>query len=84
MLRRAVKEYDRFLVKKHLQSRASAMSTASGKSVSDEGSPAPAACARPAEGYRPTIFEQAIRALLHMLQFAVAYFIMLSVPLIPT
>ncbi|GAB1321085.1 Copper Transporter integral membrane protein that functions in high affinity copper transport [Madurella fahalii] len=76
MLRRAVKEYDRFLVKKYLQSQAVA-STGSVKKVSDEGSPAPACVPAAANGYRPTIFEQAIRALLHMLQFAVAYFVML-------
>jgi copper transporter 1 len=28
-------------------------------------------------GYRPSVLEQAVRALLHMVQFAVAYFIML-------
>ncbi|KAK4175051.1 copper transport encoded by the Pactr3 protein [Triangularia setosa] len=28
-------------------------------------------------GYRPTIWEQMVRALLHMMQFAVAYFVML-------
>ncbi len=32
-----------------------------------------------ARGYRPYIWEQAIRAFLHMTQFAVAYFVMLQV-----
>lgn len=31
-------------------------------------------------GFRPNVLQQAIRAFLHMLQFAVAYFVMLSVP----
>lgn len=74
MLRRGVKEYDRFLIAKHVKSQQAR--TASPKSISDEGSPVPP-CSASAAGYRPTILEQAIRALLHMLQFAVAYFVML-------
>ncbi|KAK4216532.1 Ctr copper transporter family-domain-containing protein [Rhypophila decipiens] len=62
-LRRSVKEYDRFLLRKYTD-RQAALS----------GTP-PANCAMP--GYRPTILEQGIRALLHMIQFAVAYFVML-------
>jgi len=54
-LRRSVKEFDRYLLRKH----------------AEEGS------AIPIRGYRPKIWEQAIRAGLHMVQFAVAYFIML-------
>lgn len=76
MLRRGVKEYDRFLINKHVRSQAS---KGSSKAVNDEGSPGPAACAVAPTGYRPKIHEQAIRALLHMLQFAVAYFVMLCV-----
>ncbi|KXX81375.1 Copper transport protein ctr4 [Madurella mycetomatis] len=76
MLRRAVKEYDRFLIRKHLQAQAAAAADST-KKVSDERSPGPACVPAAGKGYRPTIFEQAIRALLHMLQFAVAYFIML-------
>lgn len=79
MLRRAVKEYDRFLINKHLASCAAGTDAPSPKSASDNGSPAPACTAAASKGYRPTIFEQGIRALLHMVQFAVAYFIMLSV-----
>jgi len=75
MLRRAVKEYDRFLINKHLKSLPAA--TRSSKAGSDDGSPAPNCSPIVDKGYRPTIFEQAIRALLHMVQFAVAYFVML-------
>ena len=68
-LRRAVKEYDRFLVAKHV--------TTPGSTSSDSGSGHQPKGTAPLAGYRPNIFEQAIRALLHMVQFAVAYFIML-------
>ncbi|EPE08387.1 ctr copper transporter [Ophiostoma piceae UAMH 11346] len=61
MLRRAVKEYDRYLVRQHLETQ------------SDNGNKS--ACAAP--GFRPTVLQQAVRALLHMAQFAVAYFVML-------
>ena len=61
MLRRAVKEYDRYLVRRHLAARP------------DDA--AKGACAAP--GFRPTVLQQAVRALLHMAQFAVAYFVML-------
>ncbi|EFX01970.1 ctr copper transporter family protein [Grosmannia clavigera kw1407] len=67
MLRRAVKEFDRFIVRRHH----AALTAASPK----HGRPACDPVL--ASGFRPTIFEQAVRALLHMLQFAVAYFVML-------
>jgi solute carrier family 31 (copper transporter), member 1 len=68
-MRRTVKEYDRYLIRKNV-------SAASADSNSDS-SPKPDSKLGLPGGYRPTIFEQAIRALLHMVQFAVAYFIML-------
>ncbi|KAF1963252.1 Ctr-domain-containing protein [Byssothecium circinans] len=37
----------------------------------------PAAAWRPAPRFRPNVLQQSIRALLHMCQFAVAYFVML-------
>jgi copper transporter 1 len=82
MLRRAVKEYDRFLVRRHLASTPSAtnvVDSAAGKaSDGSAGGPSCAVTAATANaGYRPTVVEQAVRALLHMLQFAVAYFVML-------
>ena len=73
MLRRGVKEYDRFLINKHLKAQAAIPPT---KTMSDD-SPVAAACVAAPQGYRPTVLEQAIRALLHMTQFAVAYFVML-------
>jgi copper transporter 1 len=82
MLRRGVKEYDRFLVNKHLKSL-TVIPIRSSKAGSDDGSPARNCPSVVGQGYRPTILEQAIRALLHMTQFAVAYFIMLCVPIAP-
>jgi copper transporter 1 len=78
MLRRAVKEFDRYLINKHIKSQVTSVTPSGGspKKVSEDGSPPPT-CITVAGGYRPTILEQAIRALLHMLQFAVAYFVML-------
>lgn len=72
-LRRSVKEYDRFIIKNHTAKYRNEHGSESGKS---EGSAGAAACA-PIPAFRPNIFQQAIRALLHMMQFAVAYFVML-------
>jgi copper transporter 1 len=81
MLRRAVKEYDRYLINKHLSAQGtSRRSPSSGKTASEDGSPAPVCATVARQGYRPNVFEQAVRALLHMLQFAVAYFVMLYEP----
>ena len=63
-LRRCVKEYDRYLVRSH-RAAVCGSKTATGSPV-----PVPA-------GFRPSVFQQAVRAGLHMVQFAVAYFIML-------
>lgn len=68
MLRRAVKEYDRYLIRTHYSKFTDAAS-------SDSGKDAPAC--QPIPAFRPNVFQQAIRALLHMMQFAVAYFVML-------
>lgn len=65
MMRRLVKEYDRYLIRKH---------AASSTGASDDK-----AVGCNTVGFRPTLLEQAVRALLHMVQFAVAYFVMLSV-----
>ncbi|KAI2466451.1 Ctr copper transporter [Annulohypoxylon bovei var. microspora] len=79
-LRRTGKEYDRYLIRKHT-STALATSTTSSNVSDDKGAMASSAPINRSEGqpggFRPTILEQAIRALLHMVQFAVAYFIML-------
>lgn len=75
-LRRAGKEYDHYIVQKYLASHGSEAPVTS--SASSSNSKTPATNAVPAvHTFRPSILQQAIRALLHMLQFAVAYFIML-------
>jgi copper transporter 1 len=85
-LRRAGKEYDRYLVAQHTRSVGSSDSLSSSSStaaVADatkgpNSSDRAAAC-NPvvSQPFRPNVMQQAIRALLHMLQFAVAYFVML-------
>jgi copper transporter 1 len=79
-LRRAGKEYDRYIVKQYADSHAPATAVASSASSDHDTNKAPAAtaaCAAIAQKFRPNVFQQAVRALLHMLQFAVAYFVML-------
>jgi copper transporter 1 len=75
-LRRAGKEYDRHIVQQYLASHAPAAPVAS--SASSDNSKTPRTTTAPtAQKFRPSVLQQAIRALLHMFQFAVAYFIML-------
>ena len=61
-LRRSVKEYDTYLINKHMAT-IQALSKDAAKTAT--------------VGFRPSVLQQAIRALLHMVQFAVAYFVML-------
>ncbi|KAL5392837.1 hypothetical protein DPSP01_000534 [Paraphaeosphaeria sporulosa] len=78
-LRRAGKEYDRYILAQHTRSLAEA-SPVPDSSSSDAVNKNPASSTTrtvPPRSFRPTILQQAIRALLHMLQFAVAYFVML-------
>jgi hypothetical protein len=82
LLRRSVKEYDRFLLRKHAERQlalADTAAAATGSSKAGSDNEVAAMCPAVTPGYRPNILEQAIRALLHMCQFAVAYFIMLFV-----
>ncbi|KAJ0108476.1 hypothetical protein J7T55_002080 [Diaporthe amygdali] len=88
LLRRMVKEYDALLVRKHSTSannntyvtaatagHAQQVTKESGGSKDDlHVRPVSAA---PSGRFRPTVPEQAVRALLHTCQFAVAYFVML-------
>ncbi|KAK4066116.1 uncharacterized protein Triagg1_8184 [Trichoderma aggressivum f. europaeum] len=87
-LRRLSKEYDRFLIKQHVAKfRDASAPTAvaatpadtavktGGESVKTQDVTCPAGNAMPP--FRPNVLQQAIRALLHMVQFAVAYFVML-------
>jgi solute carrier family 31 (copper transporter), member 1 len=85
-LRRAGKEYDRYILAAHKKAypsqAASSSNSARHSSDSDNGAKGNVAanCSPVAQGippFRPSLLQQAIRALLHMLQFAVAYFVML-------
>ncbi|KAH9906981.1 Ctr-domain-containing protein [Xylariomycetidae sp. FL2044] len=94
-LRRSVKEFDRYLVRKHAAAAAASQTVSSASSSTHDGDGGPGSSNKNAAatsssavrggpsvggkkmGYRPNVFEQAIRAFLHMTQFAVAYFIML-------
>jgi copper transporter 1 len=71
LLRRSVKEYDRFLLRKHLAQHTATPNSDNAGTLPKDGIVATQG------GYRPTGLEQAVRALLHTCQFAVAYFVML-------
>ncbi|KAF2853659.1 Ctr-domain-containing protein [Plenodomus tracheiphilus IPT5] len=83
-LRRAGKEYDRYIVTQHIKSIGSRGVTTSSASSENSVGKTPGATTAPATcipitaaRFRPSVLQQAVRALLHMLQFAVAYFVML-------
>ena len=89
-LRRLAKDYDRRIIKQHQALFASsADSTASSAASSPKSNGGTGKTgisglsrnflggARDASVFRPHLGQQMVRALLHMLQFAVAYFIML-------
>jgi copper transporter 1 len=87
-LRRAAKEYDRFIVQQHAKtlvssttrSFASSSSNNDGMTKDPAAQTSPVACSAVAtttSKFRPSIVQQAIRAALHMCAFAVAYFVML-------
>ncbi|KKY29835.1 putative copper transport protein ctr4 [Diaporthe ampelina] len=89
LLRRMVKEYDALLVRKHSTNNKSSYVAAAGtagraqQAASESGEnkghglDVQAVTVAPYGRFRPTLLEQAVRALLHMCQFAVAYFVML-------
>ncbi|KAL2758952.1 hypothetical protein ACRALDRAFT_1075306 [Sodiomyces alcalophilus JCM 7366] len=92
LLRRSVKEYDRYLIRSHAakyaaaaRPRNSADTSTSGYAPDGKGASvavsgdlgAVSGGVGAVPGFRPSVLQQAIRALLHMLQFAVAYFVML-------
>ncbi|OTB02654.1 hypothetical protein M426DRAFT_13255 [Hypoxylon sp. CI-4A] len=81
LLRRAIKTYDSYLIHQHQKTTASlaasalnrSTDTANGALIVKEGG----TIAVSAVPFRPNIWQQAIRALLHTLHFALAYWIML-------
>lgn len=85
-LRRMVKEYDALLVRKHSTNNNSSYAGDAGRAQQAASESAESkghgvnvhpVGAAPSGRFRPTVLEQAVRALLHMCQFAVAYFVML-------
>ncbi|KAK8004874.1 Copper transporter ctr4 [Apiospora arundinis] len=82
LLRRAVKEYDRYLIRQHASAQ-NQMGVV--HEVQQDRKPSSGSGSGPFKGcsaadpprFRPTVLQQAVRALLHTLQFAVAYFVML-------
>ncbi|KAK0631520.1 Ctr copper transporter [Immersiella caudata] len=75
LLRRSVKEYDRYLVRKHLAGQTTAASSDRANILPKDSDVVTVAPLQ--NGYKPKLLEQAVRALLHTCQFAVAYFVML-------
>ncbi|KAL4954045.1 Ctr copper transporter family-domain-containing protein [Aspergillus filifer] len=84
-LRRVAREYDAFIIHR-AQMRAQYLTTATAPALgpssdreSEGGPQKDAAAASSSQSFRvrPNLVEQFVRALLHMLQFAVAYFVML-------
>ncbi|KAG7151716.1 Copper transport protein ctr4 like [Verticillium longisporum] len=75
-LRRAGKEYDRYLIRSHAAAAAAAAVTHSGPFAAASNDSASGG-KNSGEGAAPLGAGGAVRALLHLLQFAVAYFVML-------
>ena len=82
-LRRLSREYDRFILRQHQRGLPGNVPHSGSTSTSEGGADkgAVATTARPVncgpQYFRPNLMQQAVRALLHMMQFAVAYFVML-------
>lgn len=83
LLRRSSKEYDRYIIRQHqAHSHVTPLSAPSGgkaASSDEEGSHTAITTPQSSVGtpFRPSLPQQMIRATLHMVQFAVAYFVML-------
>ncbi|KAI8962527.1 Ctr-domain-containing protein [Daldinia sp. FL1419] len=82
-LRRSVKEYDSYLIRKNASNSVLVPVTSNDDNETERTSPktdqTQPSCVNPVagKGYRPNVVEQAIRAFLHTAQFVVAYFLML-------
>jgi copper transporter 1 len=88
-LRRVSKEYDAYILRQYQRSFLSTPTTISNISPANTITPAESSCSKEPEknvnemkvvgisAFRPHLVQQLVRATLHMLQFAVAYFIML-------
>ncbi|KAK9447022.1 Ctr copper transporter [Limtongia smithiae] len=74
-LRRAGKEYDRYIVRQHIAKYQ--QQSADSASSSSEKCCTPAPGSKKVAPFKPSILQQLVRAGFHLLQFALAYFIML-------
>ncbi|KHN94541.1 Ctr copper transporter family protein [Metarhizium album ARSEF 1941] len=83
LLRRSMKEYDRFLVRQHAAKFASSPASSSSPAAaadslsSKEAAAAVTATTAAPPPFRPNLLQQSIRAFLHLLAFVVAYILML-------
>ena len=79
LLRRASKEYDAYIIRQHLLTNPAVAASGSNESDSDtKGTVAQTTrCPTQKRSFKPSLLQQLLRSTLHMLQFAVAYFVML-------
>ncbi|KAG5995189.1 hypothetical protein E4U54_002913 [Claviceps lovelessii] len=84
MLRRAIKEYDRYLIRQHRSRHQPACLAAAGQETppspgkrSAEAGATTTVAGNVAPSFRPSAPQQAVRALLHLLAFFVGYILML-------
>jgi solute carrier family 31 (copper transporter), member 1 len=79
-LRRSSQAYDTVLLRRHrVRCTKNRSSTANGDDVASDSTQSVV----PPNLFTPNVWQQLVRALLHMLQFAVAYFIMLLAMWVP-
>jgi copper transporter 1 len=81
-LRRASREYDAYIMRAHMENFTSpATATSRLQDTSDDPSKTPSTQSTTLllqpQSFAPNIFQQFVRAFLHMAQFAVAYIVML-------
>jgi len=72
-LRRSSKEYDALILRRHLSPSSTSLLKRSSSNSEAPINTTPSTTTN----FRPSFLQQSVRALLHMLQFAIAYFIML-------
>ncbi len=84
-MRRLSKEYDRYILRQFRRQRGSPLALSSGSGVkgsrtdSQDGDEVMVSERVVERRFRPSVVQQLVRALLHMVQFGVAYFVMLLV-----
>jgi len=77
LLRRGARNYDRWIVVQAVKRNRAIETTNHSPAVNKGASAVSSATVPIARTFRPNAAQQATRALMHMLQFAVAYFVML-------